>query len=178
MSSDQPQGQFMKSIIFTLSTLLFSATAFAECTKPEDNLFSCTFDNGAESVELCMIDSDPLPKVSYSFGKTGEKPEVIKEAEFEPTSTKEGYYLLRDDCGEDLIINMGGLTYDVDVRDEKCGEPTKTLTIFKDDYGATLSSKTCDKDASATNPFNPLWQKLESGEWEFYSDIGWDKKGL
>lgn len=62
----------MRFGFLTLLAVLTSSSAFALCPVVRDTIFSCTFQNGATSVEICL-DYD---EVTYTYGPTGGPAEL------------------------------------------------------------------------------------------------------
>lgn len=168
----------MKYIVATLSMLL-ATSAFAECAKPEDMLFTCTFDGGAKTVELCMIDAEPLPKVSYRFGKTGEKPELELTQDFDPEgielpsgNPKEGY-----DAGaweEETYVDLtnGDYLYHVSQTHWTEDDIPNLVEVFKD--GESIMRFDCDPK-SHKGDINPLFERLKAnGFVPIFIGGGWE----
>lgn len=160
----------MKSFPITvLTTFLTTSVAMAECAKPEDNLFTCTFEEGKKTVELCMEGGNPLPKVSYKFGKTGEKPELELSKSFkqyeDQKSPTEGYFAAN---WEEHAVHIGQGEFNYSLVELPNFETTETeqqetyhLFVSKDDEATKEDDYECDGN-SHSGSMQPLFDALHA----------------
>lgn len=73
------------TLILTLVAASGAPAAAAQCSSSEATFMSCTFNNGAKAVDVCLHEHN----VTYAFGPTGKTPELalsvpIMDADYTP----------------------------------------------------------------------------------------------
>ena len=98
----------MRPIFLAVFFTVFTSPAFAQCASREATFMSCTFNNGAKAVQVCLEDG----AMRYAFGPTNGPPELalsvpISELDYTPWPGISSIW-------EQMVFHVGKIDYVVE----------------------------------------------------------------